>query len=109
MTTSICAGLQIESTSRRISCNGRNTVLPPIEFNILCHLMKREGLLCSRSEIIASAWPPTAEVTPRTVDVHIGRLRKSLAERLGYDVAIRTVHASGYIFEARACERCAEI
>ncbi|NTG02312.1 response regulator transcription factor [Agrobacterium rhizogenes] len=96
---------EIDVDSRRICCNGRDLVLPPIEFNILRHLMKREGQLCSRSELIISAWPPSAEVTPRTVDVHIGRLRKALGERFGYDAAIRTVHAAGYVFEPRGLRK----
>lgn len=92
------AELEVDVDSRRIHCNGRDFALPPIEFNILRHLMKREGQLCSRSELIASAWPASAEVTPRTVDVHIGRLRKALGELPGCGAVIRTVHAAGYVF-----------
>ena len=93
------ADLEVDVDSRRIHCNGRDFALPPIEFNILCHLMNRPGQLCSRSELIASAWPASAEVTPRTVDVHIGRLRKALGELPGCRAAIRTVHAAGYVFK----------
>lgn len=99
------ADLEIDVDSRRIYCNGRDLALPPIEFNILRHLIKREGQLCSRSELIASAWPASAEVTPRTVDVHIGRLRKALGEWPEYDAAIRTVHAAGYVFKPRGLRR----
>lgn len=99
------ADLEVDVDSRRIYCNGRDLVLPPIEFNILRHLIKREGQLCSRSELIASAWPASAEVTPRTVDVHIGRLRKALGEWPGYDAAIRTVHAAGYVFKPRGLRK----
>ncbi len=95
------ADLEVDVDSRRIHCNGRDFALPPIEFNILRHLMNREGQLCSRSELIASAWPASAEVTPRTVDVHIGRLRKALGELPGCGAAIRTVHAAGYVFKPR--------
>ncbi|GES52401.1 transcriptional regulator [Rhizobium sp. NBRC 114257] len=99
------ADLEVDVASRRIHCNGRDFALPPIEFNILRHLMNREGQLCSRSELIASAWPPSAEVTPRTVDVHIGRLRKALGELPGCGAAIRTVHAAGYVFKPRGLRR----
>ncbi|NLS16685.1 response regulator transcription factor [Rhizobium sp. P40RR-XXII] len=93
------ADLEVDVDSRRIHCNGHDFALPPIEFNILRHLMNREGQLCSRSELIASAWPASAEVTPRTVDVHIGRLRKALGELPGCGAVIRTVHAAGYVFK----------
>ena len=99
------ADLEVDVDSRRIYCNGRDLVLPPIEFNILRHLMNREGQLCSRSELITSAWSPSAKVTPRTVDVHIGRLRKALGDWLGYNAAIRTVHAAGYVFEPRGLRK----
>ena len=99
------ADLEIDVDSRRIHCNGRDFALPPIEFNILRHLMNREGQLCSRSELIASAWPVSAEVTPRTVDVHIGRLRKALGELPGCGAAIRTVHAAGYVFKSRGARK----
>ncbi len=99
------ADLEIDVDSRRIHCNGRDFALPPIEFNILHHLMRREGQLCSRSELIASAWPASAEVSPRTVDVHIGRLRKVLGELPGCDAAIRTVHAAGYVFKPRGLRK----
>ncbi|MFS8115027.1 response regulator transcription factor [Rhizobium jaguaris] len=98
-------GFEIDTEGRRVQCNGQNVVLSPIEIKILSHLVGRAGQLCSRSELIASAWPPTAEVTPRTVDVHIGRLRRALAERLGYGDAIRTVHAAGYVLEPRGLRK----
>ncbi len=99
------ADLEVDVDSRRIHCNGRDFALPPIEFNILRHLMKREGQLCSRSELIASAWPASAEVAPRTVDVHVGRLRKALGELPGCSAAIRTVHAAGYVFKPRGLRK----
>ncbi|NTJ65058.1 response regulator transcription factor [Agrobacterium rhizogenes] len=99
------ADLEVDVDSRRIHCNGRDFALPPIEFNILRHLMNRQGQLCSRSELIASAWPASAEVTPRTVDVHIGRLRKVLGELPGCSAAIRTVHAAGYVFRPRGLRK----
>ncbi len=99
------ADLDVDVDSRRIHCNGRDLALPPIEFNILRHLMKREGQLCSRFELIASAWPASAEVAPRTVDVHVGRLRKALGELPGCSAAIRTVHAAGYVFKPRGLRK----
>ena len=95
---SVWAGLEIDIDSRHVRCEGRDVALPPIELKILCYLIKRSGQLCSRSELIASAWPRNGQVTPRTVDVHIGRLRKALKNGIGRD-DIRTVHAAGYVLD----------
>jgi two-component system phosphate regulon response regulator PhoB len=96
--TPVWAGLEIDIDSRHVRYEGQDVVLPPIELKILCYLIKRLGQLCSRSELIASAWPPSGKVTPRTVDVHIGRLRKALKNGIGRD-DIRTVHAAGYVLD----------
>lgn len=95
---SVWAGLEIDIDSRHVRYEGRDVVLPPIELKILCYLIKMSGQLCSRSELIASAWPRNGQVTPRTVDVHIGRLRKALKNGIGRD-DIRTVHAAGYVLD----------
>jgi two-component system phosphate regulon response regulator PhoB len=95
---SVWAGLEIDIDSRHVRHEGRDVVLPPIELKILCYLIKMSGQLCSRSELIASAWPRNGQVTPRTVDVHIGRLRKALKNGIGRD-DIRTVHAAGYVLD----------
>jgi NAD(P)-dependent dehydrogenase (short-subunit alcohol dehydrogenase family)/DNA-binding response OmpR family regulator len=92
-------GFEIDTEGRRVRCNGQNVVLSPIEIKILSYLVERAGQLCSRSELIASAWPPATRVTPRTVDVHIGRLRKALKRMSACEAIIRTVYTSGDVFD----------
>ncbi|MBB4584095.1 DNA-binding response OmpR family regulator [Rhizobium aethiopicum] len=70
----------------------------PIEFRLLSALMDNAGRVLSRAELIDIAWPQTAFVEPRTVDVHIGRLRRALKHALGRDV-IRTVPKVGYAID----------
>ncbi|MEF0941609.1 winged helix-turn-helix transcriptional regulator [Rhizobium sp. BR 362] len=94
-----CSGFEIDAQGRRVRCNGQNVVLSPVEMKILSCLVDNAGQLCSRSELIASAWPAFLPVTPRTVDVHIGRLRKALKRLPGCEAGIRTVHKSGYVFD----------
>lgn len=98
-TTQACWGFDIDVEGRRVWCNGQNVVVSPIEIKILSCLVDRAGQLCSRFELIASAWPPATQVTPRTVDVHIGRLRKALKRMAACEAGIRTVHGSGYVFD----------
>ena len=72
--------------------------LSPIEYRLLSALMGDAGRVLSRTELIAVAWPQKAFVEPRTVDVHIGRLRRALKRALGRDV-IRTVPKIGYAID----------
>ncbi len=84
---------------RRLVSHGNNEVqFGPIEFNILSRLLHAPGRVCSRSELIEAAWPGDRYVQPRTVDVHVGRLRRAL-ERLTGRTLIRTVRSTGYAIE----------
>ena len=61
--------------------------------------MERPGTVFSREELLNGVWGPDIYVEPRTVDVHIRRLRKALNETESMDV-IRTVRAAGYALDA---------
>ena len=71
----------------------------PTEFRLLQFFMERPGTVFSREELLNGVWGPDIYVEPRTVDVHIRRLRKALNETGGMDV-IRTVRAAGYSIDA---------
>jgi len=62
--------------------------------------MERPGTVFSREEILNGVWGPDIYVEPRTVDVHIRRLRKALNANNGSDV-IRTVRAAGYALDSK--------
>ncbi len=79
----------------RVSRGGQDIHLGPIEFRLLHHLLQNPGQVFSRDELISAAWPENIYVELRTVDVHIGRLRRALATVEGTDV-IRTVRSAGY-------------
>ncbi|MBL8628168.1 MAG: phosphate regulon transcriptional regulator PhoB [Rhodospirillaceae bacterium] len=81
--------------SHRVSRAGKNIHLGPTEFRLLQFFMERPGTVFSREELLNSVWGPDIYVEPRTVDVHIRRLRKALNENGGADI-IRTVRAAGY-------------
>lgn len=68
--------------------------LSPLHFRILLHIAKNPDSVVSREEIIRTCWPEGANVEPRTVDIHVGRIRQSLNKH-GGDL-IRTVRSVGY-------------
>ncbi|CAN7677214.1 response regulator transcription factor [Pararhizobium sp. LjRoot255] len=89
------ADIVLEPLACRVFRSGRQIHLPLIEFNLLRCLMERPGQVMSRGELIAGAWPKGVFVDLRTVNVHIGNLRRSLNFVPGKD-PIRTVRGIGY-------------
>jgi two-component system phosphate regulon response regulator PhoB len=90
--------MKLDAEGRRVLVRGTPINLSPIEFRLLSALMGDAGRVLSRTELIGIAWPQGAFVEPRTVDVHIGRLRRALRRALGRDV-IRTVPKVGYAID----------
>lgn len=93
-------GLKIRVGRRLVIYEGRELQLGPIEFKLLSRLLEAPGNVFSRQQLIEVAWPPNLYVQSRTVDVHIGHLRRSLRRLTGGNL-IRTVRASGYVVELK--------
>jgi two-component system phosphate regulon response regulator PhoB len=89
------AGIVLDRGSRRVTRQGRNVHLGPTEFRLLDFLMQRPGRVFSRERLMDAVWGPNTYVELRTVDVHVGRLRKALRAG-GSDDPIRTVRSAGY-------------
>ncbi len=94
------AEITMQLDTMRVECNGVDVQLSPIEFRLLQHFLQKPGYVFSRDALIAAAWPQGTFVEPRTVDVHVGRLRRGIRSVLGRDI-IRTVRASGYALDER--------
>jgi len=73
-------------------------VLGPIEFKMLRYMLENPERVLSRDELIKAAWPRNVFVGPRTVDVHISRLRRIFRQFSRADM-IRTVRLGGYALE----------
>ncbi len=84
--------------AHRVTRAGRNVHLGPTEFRLLRFLMQNPGSVFSREALLNSVWGPDIYVEPRTVDVHIRRLRKALNGQGEVDL-IRTVRAAGYALD----------
>jgi DNA-binding response OmpR family regulator len=87
--------IHLEIDRRQVRHAGKEFHLSPIEFELLRLLFQQPGHVFSRPELIAAAWPPNIFVHPRTVDVHVGHLRRMLKDITGRDL-IRTVRSIGY-------------
>ncbi|MDE2488956.1 MAG: phosphate regulon transcriptional regulator PhoB [Alphaproteobacteria bacterium] len=91
----------LDRASRRVMRSGRNVHLGPTEFRLLDFLMQRPGRVFSRERLMDAVWGPNTYVELRTVDVHVGRLRKALREGGAAD-PIRTVRSAGYSLDHQA-------
>lgn len=95
------ADVVMDLANHRVARNGEPVHLGPTEFRLLRHFMENPGRVFSRDQLLDAAWDRDAEVEPRTVDVHIRRLRKALNHADRADL-IRTVRAFGYALDAAA-------
>ncbi|MCB1384525.1 MAG: phosphate regulon transcriptional regulator PhoB [Nitratireductor sp.] len=93
--TLIHGDLTLDPEQHKVLRNGKNVKLGPTEFRLLSVFMERPGRVWSREQLLDLVWGQEMEIDYRTVDVHVGRLRKAL--RLdGLPDPIRTVRAAGY-------------
>ncbi len=90
--------LALDRETRRVHRGEREIHLGPTEFRLLDCLMQRPGRVYSREQLLDIVWGRDVYVEARTVDVHIGRLRKALNGRKQRD-PIRTVRAAGYALD----------
>ena len=93
------ADLHMDLAAHRVSRAGKPIHLGPREFDMLRFLMEHPGRVFSREQLLDSVWGNDIFVEPRTVDVHIGRLRKALNVAESKDL-IRTVRSAGYALDA---------
>jgi two-component system phosphate regulon response regulator PhoB len=87
--------VQLDSETHRVTRAGKSLQLGPTEFRLLATFMERPGRVFSREQLLDRAWGRDIYVETRTVDVHIGRLRKALCQQGGDDL-LRTVRGAGY-------------
>lgn len=85
----------IDRVAHRVRRAGKEIHLGPTEFRLLDHLMQHPGRVFSREQLLDAVWGSDVYVEARTVDVHVGRLRKALNVE-GTVNPIRTVRSAGY-------------
>ncbi|MDX2258920.1 MAG: phosphate regulon transcriptional regulator PhoB [Hyphomicrobiaceae bacterium] len=92
--------IELDRAAHKVMRGLREVRLGPTEFRLLEFLMESPGRVLSRAQLLDGVWGRDAFVDERTVDVHIGRLRKSLIRGKERD-PIRTVRGAGYVFGER--------
>ncbi|MDE2792618.1 MAG: phosphate regulon transcriptional regulator PhoB [Paracoccaceae bacterium] len=92
------ADIAVNRSRMRVTRGARVVSLGPTEFRLLYFLMRRPGRVYSRGELLDRVWGRDIFVEERTVDVHVGRLRKALNRGTVQD-PIRTVRSAGYAFD----------
>ncbi len=85
----------LDSETHRVTRAGKELKLGPTEFRLLATFMEKPGRVWSREQLLDRIWGRDIYVDTRTVDVHIGRLRKALTRHGGTD-PVRTVRGAGY-------------
>ena len=105
MTDVLSAGdIQLNRDTHRVERAGREVHLGPTEFRLLEFLMRTPGRVFSREQLLDGVWGRDVYVDERTVDVHVGRLRKAINRGRVKD-PIRTVRGAGYAFDDRFAGR----
>ncbi len=89
----------LDRTAHKVTRAGRDVAMGPTEYRLLEVFMENIGRVLARGQLIDRVWGTTAEIDERTIDVHIGRLRKALIKGEEADL-IRTVRGAGYVIEA---------
>jgi two-component system, OmpR family, phosphate regulon response regulator PhoB len=92
--------LELDRETRRVSRATREVHLGPTEFRLLEFLMQSPGRVFSREQLLDGVWGRDVYIDERTVDVHVGRLRRALKVGRAAD-PIRTVRGTGYSFDER--------
>ncbi len=88
-------GIELDREAYRVMRNGRQVRVGPTEFKLLEFLMESPGRVFTRTQLLDGVWGRDVYVDERTVDVHIGRLRKAINRGKEKD-PIRTVRGAGY-------------
>ncbi|HQT66398.1 MAG: phosphate regulon transcriptional regulatory protein PhoB [Rhodospirillales bacterium 20-60-12] len=93
--------IDLDPATHRVMRNGRTLHLGPTEFRLLEFFLRHPKRVFSREDVLNAVWGRDIHVEPRTVDVHIRRLRKAI-NGPGETDLVRTVRAAGYALDAEA-------
>jgi DNA-binding response OmpR family regulator len=92
--------IEVDATRRTVTRDGRPVALTPMELDLLLALLRRNGAVASRIELLQDVWGHSAAVLTRTVDTHIAELRRKLERDPAAPAFILTARKAGYRLEA---------
>jgi two-component system phosphate regulon response regulator PhoB len=90
--------LRVDPEAHQVWVDGAEIILTALEFRLLHTLLNRRGRVQTRSQLLEDVWGVHADVTTRTVDTHVKRLREKLGEAGPY---VETIRGVGYRFRAK--------
>lgn len=90
--------VEMDTVAYKVRRSGKTVPLGPTEFRLLRHFLEHPGRVFSRERLLDAVWGHDSDIEPRTVDVHIRRLRKALNQEGRPDI-IRTVRSAGYALD----------
>jgi DNA-binding response OmpR family regulator len=90
------AGIEVDATTRTVLKNGRTLEVSPKEFDLLFYLLRRNGAVVRRDELLREVWGYKRSVPTRTIDAHIAMLRGKLEEDASNPRYLLTVRKAGY-------------
>jgi len=96
--------VELDASTRTVRRAGRVVALTPMEFDLLTALLNRRGAVASRVELLREVWGHSAAVLTRTVDTHIGELRRKLEPNPSIPQHILTVRKTGYRLDVQGTE-----
>lgn len=91
-------GVRLDTGSRQLWVEGQLVQLTPKEFDLLCALMSKAGQVCRSEDLLWNIWGYDSRIQTRTLDVHIGRLRKKIQANNSVPQCIITMPGVGYMF-----------
>jgi two-component system, OmpR family, alkaline phosphatase synthesis response regulator PhoP len=91
--------VEIDTVARAVRRQGEEVTLTPKEFDLLLALVRRQGAVAGRIELLAEVWGHRAAVLTRTVDMHVAQLRRKLEDDPANPRHILTVWKAGYRLE----------
>lgn len=92
------ADVELDSVRHKVTRGGKVVALGPTEFRLLKHFLEHPARVFSRERLLDSVWGMDSDIEPRTVDVHIRRLRKAINLE-GLPDIVRTVRSAGYAID----------
>ncbi len=93
------AGLSMDTSTHKVSRDGKALAIGPTEFRLLRHLLEHPERVFSREQLMDAVWGRDGDVETRTVDVHIRRLRRAVNRDDTLPDMIRTVRSAGYALQ----------
>lgn len=92
--------VRVDTAAHRVTKGGEEVSLTPKEYELLCALLRRQGAVATRQDLLVEVWGHRPEIVTRTVDTHIAELRKKLEADPSEPDHIITVWKVGYRLEA---------